>query len=316
MRKTWVCMLLIAFTCAVDSCKKEKTLDITGGSPPPATISSKYLLFDTDLAFNAGLSTFPRYTSINYSNLDGSNINQVIALKPGYYDYRAKWSPDGKKVIFVNDNDDDSDRSLCTVDLDGNNLKTIVKGFEVDYGGFSPDGKQVVYAKSLTTSLPLQYDIYVANADGSSEQKITSFGTNGASVYDIYWASDNRIYFYATGYGYQTGIYVIDPDGNNLKYIMTDVYLLGISPDAKHILFDLGDGIYICNIDGSNIKRIVKYNNSGPDVIAGATWSPDSQLIYFSNQDYPTNYGIFSVSSDGSGLKKIMVGYYEFPQVF
>lgn len=307
-------ILLVALCTALGSCKKEIPQPIIEASTPANP--GKYLLFDSDQAFNLGQSIYPMFTAISYCKLDGTQLTTVTTLAPGYYNYRARWSPDGSQVIFVSDNYDASDRRLYAVNIDGSNLRTITQGLKVDYGCFSPDGKKVAYTKSPVTTLPLHNDIYVANADGSAEQRVTGFGSRGGSVYDLNWASDGKLYFYVQSSNLQTGIYSIDPDGNNQKYILTDVYLLSISPDAKHILFDLGDGLYISNIDGTSIHRIMEYHNSGGDVMAGASWSADGGQIYFSNQDYPLNYGIFSINTNGNGLKKIMIGYFEFPQVF
>ena len=254
MQKTSTFLLFAIIFTLLLSCKKEDTHQAITNNNPPA--SGKYLLFDADENFNLGFSAIPSaYTSIYYTNLDGTAVTQITPFEPEYYSYRPSWSPDGTQIIYTHGNRDDSERSLCIIDINGTNLKSITKGNKVDYGAFSPDGKKVVYTKSLTSIAPYPYDIYVANSDGSSEQKLTTFGEDNGAVADIHWASDGKIYFYAGSDNTRTGIYCVNPDGSNLKYIMTDVYLLDISPDAKHILFDLGDGLYTCNIDGSNIKK-------------------------------------------------------------
>jgi TolB protein len=305
-------VIALALLC---SCKKDDPIkNITHTTPP---YSGQYLLFDADESFNRGESTFPSaFTSIYYSNLDGSNITPVTGADPGYYSYRPAWSPDGKQILFIRGNQSDTYRAICIIGINGGNFKSVVSGSKVDFASFSPDGKKLVYAKSLVDSIPFKYDVYVANADGTAEQRLTSFGKDNGEVANIHWSSDGKIYFNGTGDHTKTGVYSVNPDGSNLKYVMTDVFFLGISPDGTKILFDLGNGLFSCNIDGSNIKTIITYDNNNPNMLVGASWSSDGNQIYLSNADYPSNLGIYRVNSDGTNLQRILYGYYEYPVVF
>jgi TolB protein len=315
MYKKLTYLLFAAALALLCSCKKDPPVKIITNTTPPS--SGKYLLFDADEAFNIGLSAIPSlYTSIYYSNLDGTNITRITPVEPAYYSYRPSWSPDGKQVLFTHGDQFDTDRSICIIDIDGSNFKSVVKGNKADYASFSPDGTKLVYAKSLVDSIPYKYDVYVSNRDGTSEKRLTNFANDNGAVANIHWSSDGKIYFNGVGDHSKIGIYSINEDGTNLNYVMTDVYFLAMSPDGKHILYDLGSGIYICNSDGSNIKTIMTFDNNNPNMLIGASWSTDGSQIFFSNADYPANFGIFRLNSDGSGLKKMLVGYYEFPAVF
>lgn len=313
-KKSTVLLFIVAFALLY-SCKKDPPLKFVTSASPPT--SGKYLLFDADESFNLGFSSFPSvYTSIYYSNLDGSAVTQITPSEPTYYSYRSSWSPDGKQVIFTRGNQADNDRSICTIDITGRNFKSIAKGDEADYGSFSPDGKKIVYAKSLIHVIPYNYDVYVANVDGSSEQRLTTFADQNGGVANIHWSADGKIYFSATSTAAKTGVYAINPDGTSLKYVMNDVFFDGISPDGKHLLFDLGSGLYICDSDGSNINTVFAFNNDHPNMLVGAGWSSDGNQIFFSNADYPTNFGVYRINIDGSGLTRLLLGYYEFPGVF
>ena len=315
MLKRSTYLLFVTLFMLLCPCKKTDPVQKINTSPP--VYSGKYLLFDADETFNTGKSNFPSaYTAIYYSNLDGSNITKITGSDPGYYSYRPSWAPGGKQVLFIRGNQYDTDRSVCIIDITGTNFKSVVKGNEVDYASFSPDGKKLVYAKSLVDSIPFKYDVYVSNADGTAEQRITTFAKDNGAVANIQWSSNGTIYFYGSGNHTKTGVYSINANGTGLKYIMTDVNFLGVSPDGKHILFDLGNGLFLCNIDGSNIKSIITYDNDHPNMIVGASWSADSKQIYLSNADYPANFGLYKVNIDGSRFQKLLVGYYEYPGVF
>jgi ABC-type sugar transport system substrate-binding protein len=97
-------------------------------------------------------------------------------------------------------------------------------------------------------------------------------------------------------------IYVMDPDGSNLKNLTNNegqdenpVW----SPDGKQIAFvsnrkndkEGGQFIYIMNFDGSDVRQLTKENESQwPD------WSPDGKMI-----TYTFKGDIFAVNADGSG---------------
>ena len=303
---------LIALTLLF-SCKKENTnklqVDIS------TLIPKRYLLFDADEAFNRGLAPAPDNTAVYYANPDGSNITRITPNDPGYYCYRPRWSPNGQYILYIRNDFIDTDRKLCMIDINGGNFKTITQGDEVDYATFSPDGLNIAYAKSLVHSIPFKYDIYICRSDGTNENRVTTFADFNGAVSNIFCGSDNKIYFEASSDRHPAGVYFVNPDGSNLKYIMNDVNLMGVSPDAKQLLYDLGDGLYTCDVDGTNIKTIINYNKSNINYLINASWSADGQQIFLSNADYPLHLGIYSVNTSGSGLKEVLSGYYEFPTV-
>ena len=315
MYKTLGRSVLIIALLFLNCCKKANQKDnVTSITGPYA---GKYLLFDADEAFNTGQSVYPSpYTSIYYANIDGSGITRVTGVDSGYYSYRPSWSPDGKQIVFIRGNQSDSYRAACIIDVTGANFKSVVQGNKVDFPSFTPDDTKLIYAKSLTSTTPYNYDIYVSNTDGTNEQRLTNFADDNGAVANIHCALSGKIYFSAHSDHVSPGVYSVNADGSGLKYLLTDVDFLGISPNGARILFDLGDGLYVCDGDGSNIQKIIPYDNSNPNMLVGACWAPDNTEIYLSNANYPTIFGIFRINSYGYGLQQLMTGYYEFPQVF
>ena len=295
------------------SCKKNSSVVPLKDSTHPGT----YMLFAADETFNLGLSNAPSsYTSIYYCKLDGSGITAVTSLDPGYYSYRASWSPDGTKVVFTRGNADDSYRALCISSVPGGNFTAITQGHQVDYGSISPDGKKVAYAKSTIDSL-YNYDVYIANINGSNEQRLTYFGDDGGAVMNLQWGSDYKIYFNAAGQHHPEGIYNIDTTGLKLNSLVPGVDFLGLSHDGKKILYDLSYGLFTCNVDGTNVKKIFNYDNNTPNSLLGASWAADDSEIYSSYTDYPNGlFGIYRINSDGTGVQvRILPGFYEYPVV-
>ena len=313
MYKRSTYLVLVVVLALLFSCRKDKK--VIPETPP--TSFGTYVLFAADEEFNNGHVNAPSdYTSLYYAKLDGTGITAITPFEPNYYSYRGSWSFDGKKVIYTRGNKDDSDRGLCIIDVPGGNFKSVIKGHRADYGSFSPDGKQIAYGKAQVDSL-YDYDVYIANANGTSEQRLTFFANDDGAVANIHWGADGKIYFNAIGDHHHIGIYSVDPDGNNLKSVISDVEFLGISRDAKHILCDVGEGLFTCDADGKNVKKIVAYDNNTPNTLLGASWSFDGKAIYLSYTDYPYGlFGIYRINSDGTGLKKVLDGFYEFPVVY
>lgn len=306
-------LVLIILLGSLISCHKDKK--VIPETPP--TSFGTFILFTADEEFNNGHSNVPSdYTSLYYAKMDGTGITAVTPFESDHYSYRGSWSFDGTKVIYTRGNKDDSDRSLCIIDVPGGNFRTVIRGHRADYGSFLPDGKQIAYGKAQVDSL-YDYDIYIANANGTSEQRLTFFANDDGAVANIHTGVDGNIYFNAIGDHHHLGIYSVDTLGNNLKLVIPDVEFLGISRDAKRILCDTGEGLYTCDADGKNVKKIVSYDNNTPNTLLGASWSYDGKGIYLSYTDYPDGlFGIYRITSDGTGLKKVLGGFYEFPLVY
>jgi Tol biopolymer transport system component len=313
MYKKLTFTLLISALALLWSCKKESSNKII---EKPYLPPGKYLLFDADEAFNLGQSSAPSlYTSIYYANLDGTGITRITPVEPNYYSYRASWSPDGTQILYTRGDLADTARGICTIDITGRNFKRIIIGDEADYSSFSPLGNMVTYAKSLVHSSPYAYDVYIANADGTSEKRLTYFADDNGAVSNIHWCIDGKIYFNAGSDRNKSGIYSVDKEGN-LKYVMNGENFLGISPDGKSILFDQSNGMFSCNTDGSNIKTLVTYDANNPNMLLGASWSADGSLVFLSNTNLPGNLlGIFKVNSQGYGFQKVLDGFYEYPSI-
>jgi Tol biopolymer transport system component len=106
-------------------------------------------------------------------NADGSK-QTLLTANIGHNIFPG-WSPDGKKIIFSSSKRDaDSSGSyidgsfLYTMNADGSGLQKVgnIKSF---FARFSPDGKKIAYVSGSFPSTA----IYIANANGSGEVKLT-----------------------------------------------------------------------------------------------------------------------------------------------
>ena len=157
-------------------------------------------------------------------------------------------------------------------------------------------------------------EIYVANSDGSDEQRLTD---RPAGDWEPAWSPDGtRIVFdsdhHAIGKD-RNQLYVVDADGSNLTrltYTEGNEEHPSWSPDGSRIAFHSNCGLAVINADGSNWTTLVE---GGEGLcVRRPTWSPDSQRIAFKSI-WPSHHGlpgpyqqdIYVVNDDGSGLSKL-----------
>src|SRR4051794_36162928 len=211
---------------------------------------------------------------------------------------RARWSPDGTKVVFTAL----SHPASCTIrahaanirvaNTDGTGQRDVTQPRCINGGGqhdvqpdWSPDGRRIVFASNRAEpdgcgTFSCGARLWVTNADGSgSPRRISPSSTS---------LQDDS-----------------DPE---------------FSPDARRILFEhstgetSGDGdLRLINADGTGPVALT----SGPADDRDPDWSPDgSQIVFSSNRDTPGGCGdrfnnawcdhdIYKMSANGTGITRL-----------
>ncbi len=173
------------------------------------------------------------------------------------------------------------------------------------------------------------YDIVTANADGSGLQVVI-----GSSRGDIRpalfgrasWSPDGRKLAFATDVNFARGngpLYVVDADGSNVRRLpgTAPAFEPTWSPDGKTIVFARrGKGLtpfvtaslWSIGVDGRNLHRLLDEVRGRLDV--PDSWSPDGTQLAFTravfkpfaqNGQDVSDYAIYVMRSDGSGLRKL-----------
>jgi Tol biopolymer transport system component len=120
--------------------------------------------------FNSPLSRPRLGRALFVMNADGKAVHRVTPWKLRAGD-NADWAPDSSRILFRSLADQPNDRSqYYTVRPDGSQLTKLTsfpRGRRLFSASFSPDGKQIAFARDDAKGLG---DLWLMNADGSNQR--------------------------------------------------------------------------------------------------------------------------------------------------
>ncbi|MEP6569530.1 MAG: hypothetical protein ABJC10_07135 [Acidobacteriota bacterium] len=171
-------------------------------------------------------------------------------------------------------------------------------------------------------------EIYVMNADGSNQTKLTNHSAGGQrtpGLRAVAWSPDGaKIAFtsYLSAYPFNTEIYVMNADGsnqinltNNQGWDESPTW----SPDGARIAFtsqrvnedthrSFAPQLYVMNADGSNQIRLTNHHDAG---VRFPAWSPDGTRIAVATYQLLVDGGIsvpdeiYVINVDGSDQRNL-----------
>lgn len=230
---------------------------IDGGTDPVFSPDGLYLLYRSEKNLNNAIYLTELSTDSSEMVSDGSLSTH------------AKFSPDGKKIIYTSSISGNMD--LVVVDIEDTteeNQKTIAESDDAElYGTFSPDGNLAAYA-----SFDINYKgtVHVCNADGSSN-KIISRGMG--SSYNPKFSPDGKYLAFISASGDKFQIHICNPDGSGMKHLTSgNTTVFDWSSDSKQIVYEnKGESVSSINIiyveSGSSTDLTgEKANNINPNI--------------------------------------------------
>jgi Tol biopolymer transport system component len=216
-------------------------------------------------------------------NADGSNPIQLTNVATDGFVADPVWSPDGTRIAFARDPDRDGKSEIWVMNADGTNpirlttselypTNTINKVYsQSSQPVWSPDGKKIAFSSYRNGNL--NRDIYVMNADGSNQTRLT---TDPLDDTKPTWSPDGSKIAFASSRGGGFNIYVMNSDGSNQVHLTGDAGSPAWSPDGTKIAFvRIADGIlqlHLMDTDGSNQIKLT--NNPIPSF--AAAWQTTS----------------------------------------
>jgi Subtilase family/PASTA domain/Divergent InlB B-repeat domain/Fibronectin type III domain/WD40-like Beta Propeller Repeat len=260
-----------------------------------------------------GLIVFAEFGSGLYTiSPDGNGLAKLPGTSAQHYAAPA-WSPDGTKIAYGSYRDGEGD-GISTVTSSGTNDTVVIPGGIQP--SWSPDGTKIAYLTYATgfpeiavansdgtnqTPLPgngsggwpawstdgtkiaylAQEDVWIMNANGTGQTRLTSFGDVHAGTNSgVSWSPDGTKLAVARGGLTDDQVWVMDANGANGHFIGPVSPGMNIeapdwSPDGKTIVFTdtfgggSGGDLWTMTANGENAFKILDDPNGTPD---GPSW--------------------------------------------
>jgi dipeptidyl aminopeptidase/acylaminoacyl peptidase len=220
-----------------------------------------------------------RRNVIGIMNTDGSNptILPVHGMDPVI-------SPDGSKIAYCSLLETQYFQ-IFVMNSDGSEPTRITNVKDGDACGpaWSHDGKRIAFHAFALTNPPRNPRIWVMNADGSGQKKLTDHGLDPA------WSPDDRqIAFASNQEGGTFQIYSMSADGTNVKRLTKDkgeASNPAWAPDGQAIAYSgaaEGDrrALFLMAKDGSDPRRLAFSKHQD---FCFPAWSPDGKYLAFTS---------------------------------
>lgn len=123
------------------------------------------------------------------------------------------WSPDGRKIAFV---DQSASRgTLYVMNADGSGVRRVVRrGFDAGWPSWSPDGRSIAFDHSTATESGATSAIYIVDLDGGGLREVVANGSQPA------WGpGGKRIAFARPGPLWNERIHTVSPDGSRVRLV-------------------------------------------------------------------------------------------------
>src|SRR5215216_2303172 len=221
-----------------------------------------------------GLIVFRRYLDLEgtksaiftmYPN--GTHIRQITHPPKGFSDDSPAWSPDGTKVAFNRQANDESTSRIMVLNTKTGDARQVevVRGMEGSDPAFSPDGKRLAFKRSS--------GIWVVGLDGSDPHRVTYVEKRGALEFE-----DSGPAF--------------SPDGKRVVFVRTR-------------LEDDDSAVFVQSLDsiGSPESQITPWK-MGCGGYGGPEFSPNGDWVLFScTPEGGSSEELYWVHPDGTGLE-------------
>jgi Tol biopolymer transport system component len=280
-----------------------------GESPLAWSPDRRKLLFSAHVSRSAAPCSGYCGKEIFVINADGSGLRRLT--RNTVADWEPTWSPDGQRIAWVRSDGTGADIFVMNADGSDQQNLTPTPGNRGE-PRWSPDGRAILFTAvppgqphtpPTPSAGPYRDDVYVMNADGSGQRKLTH--TREAGEFGPAWSPDGQHIAFTqhAGTSGEVRIVVMNADGSAKHAVTPKLAHTGDgwitvtaawSPDGRRIAFDYHYAIYVVNADGSGLLRLAQ------NAYAFHSWSPDGRKLIFARLP-----GLWVMNADGSGQRNL-----------
>lgn len=188
------------------------------------------------------------------------------------------WSPDGARIAFAVNRYDEAteteDHGIVVIDASGGNEIRLTTSLD-EQPVWSRDGSRLAFLRKTNDVI----ELYVVNADGTGERRISGEGTTTSLPS---WSPDgSRLLIGARDLETSNlGIVGVDVENGDSRTLLEDAYLVWPvwSPDGSRIVFVRDDAgrplprvsLWVMRADGSDLMELA----DGLDGVSEVAWQP------------------------------------------
>lgn len=172
--------------------------------------------------------TGPAHFGIAIVDVKTEKVTQLVNHGGKWQDHFARWSPDGKKLVFwrASASEEGGPTTVFIVNADGSGLHRLTP-WEMRAGDpdWSPKGNRIVFSTHPLLQFPTsgRSELYTMRPDGSGMRKLTGCGKNGPRATQPRWTPDGKAILYTrvTQAGFPRHIWAIDRKGREDVPVLT-----------------------------------------------------------------------------------------------
>ena len=240
--------------------------------------------------------------------ITGGTAKAITSGPP--FDSQPRWSPDGKRIVFLSDRD--GAENVWTMDPDGSKSKLVSKGDNSLYASpeWTPDGNYIIASKT-NSPIGSNYQLWMFHKDGGGGVSLTkddkgqgALGTGRGNTINSMgpaFGNDGRYVWYARkrgGFGYNIDItqwqLAIFDRRTGRVFPQTDAYGSAfrpmLSPDGQWLVYgnrrDAQTGLRLRNLATGDerwlaypIQRDDMESRFTRDLLPGSSFTPDSRYV-------------------------------------
>ena len=217
--------------------------------------------------------------------------------------HHPSWSPDGSTIVYTKPTGaNDTNFDIYTVPVAGGTPERLTTNSADDYEPtWSHNGNKILFSSVRDSD----GDVFVMNADGSSETKLTSnvghYTNNGQQ------APDGQAVWGPPVASTKSYIFTAKPDGTDVQRVTNAITggNAAWSPDGSRIAFSDKNRIFTIGPTGLGLAPVTTSATPTTDD-ADPSYSPDGTRIAFSGGQAGGDRYVYAIGTDGRGLAKIV----------